>query len=201
MKEHLEEEVYSKAGYSVVVKRKFHFSFMEWVVKSSTHTKEKLVSREKELYKAGNCIPCAISNVNSAKRLKIIVAVAEHPPAQNSRDGNAVRMYEDWCPPNKTRGFRSCAVEDYSSVRWSLHSALWWEGEPSRCILTHIRWQINCVVKDGLDTYELTHALFEACLVKSYDKKTVVFFGVDVDHSAENIPDENRCLLKLLAGV
>ena len=99
MKENLEEEVYSKAGYSVVVKRKFHFSFMEWVVKSSTHTKEKLVSREEELYKAGNCIPCAISNVDSAKRLKIIVAVTQHPPTQNSSDGNAVRMYEDWSPP------------------------------------------------------------------------------------------------------
>ena len=30
-----------------------------------------------------------------------------------------------------------------------------------------------------MDTYELTHALLEACLVKGYDKKTVVFSGVD----------------------
>ena len=56
-------------------------------------------------------------------------------------------------------------------------------------------------MKDGLDTYELTHALLEACLVKGYDKKTVVFFGVDVDHSGENTLDENSCLLKLLAGL
>ena len=50
------------------------------MVKVSTHKKEKPKVKEEESYKAGNCIPCAISNVNSAKRLRIIVAVSEHPP-------------------------------------------------------------------------------------------------------------------------
>ena len=75
------------------------------------------------------------------------------------------------------------------------------KGSPHAVFLRIHAGAVNCVVKDGLVTYELTHALFQACLVKSYDKKTVVFFGVDVDHLAENLHDVNRCLLKLLAGV
>ena len=56
-------------------------------------------------------------------------------------------------------------------------------------------------MKDGADVYELSHELLEACHVKGYGKKTVVFFGVDVDHSGGNTLDEHSCVLKLLAGL
>ena len=75
------------------------------------------------------------------------------------------------------------------------------KGSPHAVFLRISDGGVQCVVKDGADIYELSHELLEACHVKGYDKKTVVFFGVDVDHSGENTLDENSCLLKLLAGV
>ena len=83
-----------------------NFSFFEHVVKVSTHTRENKLKKEQELYQAGNCIPCAISHVDSSKRLKIMLALQHHPPMQHTTGGMAVRAYEDWSVPNKSELFK-----------------------------------------------------------------------------------------------
>ena len=84
-------------------------------------------------------------------------------------------MYEDWCPPeNELFELAPSKIIPVCDGAYIVHSG--GKGSPHAVFLRIYGGGVTCVVEDGLDTYELTHALLNACLVKGYDKKTVVFF-------------------------
>ena len=95
MKEELEKGVYKKTGYVIQLKRKVHYSFLEYIAKISKRSDLALKQRDDQLLESGNCIACALSYVGNNRKI-MRQFVLGNPPTQHTPNGLVVRAYADF---------------------------------------------------------------------------------------------------------